>query len=65
MDELAKLSIDARSELFFEASRRLGLEPSIVEKDFWVCWILQKLLMVCFSLTGLLSHFVKYQLIFS
>ncbi len=26
-----------------EAAGRLGMNPAIVEKDFWVCWILKRL----------------------
>jgi hypothetical protein len=33
----------ARAELFAETANRLGLPESLVEKDFWVCWMLGQL----------------------
>jgi hypothetical protein len=32
-----------RAELFAETAARKGLSDAIVEKDFWVCWILKQL----------------------
>src|SRR5579872_7157438 len=32
-----------RAELFAETADRRGLADAIVEKDFWVCWILKQL----------------------
>src|SRR5271155_5840628 len=43
-----------RRDLFIEAAARLGMNPAIVEKDFWVCWILKRL----FSKPGLQSQMV-------
>ncbi len=43
MDNIAKLSISERRELFLETSVRSKMHPAIVEKDFWVCWILKQL----------------------
>jgi hypothetical protein len=43
MDSFANLSARERSEVFEEAASRQGLHPAIMEKDFWVCWILMKL----------------------
>jgi hypothetical protein len=33
----------ARAELFSETAARLGVADAIVEKDFWVCWVLKQL----------------------
>src|SRR2546430_3736179 len=38
-----------RAELFAETAERKGLAEAIVEKDFWVCWVLKQL----FSLEAL------------
>ena len=43
MDRVAALSKAARSELFFESAARMGVNATIIEKDFWVCWVLQKI----------------------
>jgi hypothetical protein len=32
-----------RAELFAETAERKGIADAIVEKDFWVCWMLQQL----------------------
>jgi hypothetical protein len=43
MDSFANLSARERSEVLEEAASQQGLHPAIMEKDFWVCWILMKL----------------------
>lgn len=43
MDKVAKLSRSDRTDLFNETAARMGLNPVIIEKDFWVCWILKQL----------------------
>lgn len=43
MDKVAAFSTDQRSELFEETARRRAVHPAIIEKDFWVCWVLKKL----------------------
>ena len=43
MDKIAKWSDKDRQELFNEAAIQKGVNPVIIEKDFWVCWILDKL----------------------
>ncbi|MBM4076252.1 MAG: nucleotidyl transferase AbiEii/AbiGii toxin family protein, partial [Planctomycetes bacterium] len=43
MDKVATLPPRERSELFEQAASRRGVRAAIVEKDFWVCWILKKL----------------------
>ncbi len=44
MDSVAKLSQKERNELFDETASNRGDMPSIIiEKDFWVCWALEKI----------------------
>ena len=43
MDKVAQLSDSDRADLFNETAARMGLNPVIIEKDFWVCWILKQL----------------------
>jgi len=43
MNKNANLSARERKELFGESARRMGVQPAIVEKDFWVVWVLGKL----------------------
>lgn len=42
MSQLALQSGAERTELIDEAAARLGVLPVIVEKDFWVCWLLAR-----------------------
>jgi predicted nucleotidyltransferase component of viral defense system len=34
---------DKRAEVFAETADRRGLPEAIIEKDFWVCWVLKQL----------------------
>ncbi|MEK7720926.1 MAG: hypothetical protein AAB359_00895 [Elusimicrobiota bacterium] len=44
MDDIARLPAHDRAELFSTASTKRGdMRPSLVEKDFWVCWTLQRI----------------------
>lgn len=43
MDRVARLSEQQRAELFQETAALRGMTPAIVEKDFWVSWILGRL----------------------
>lgn len=43
MDKVARFSATQRRELFSEAAVRLGMTPAVVEKDFWVTWVLDRL----------------------
>ena len=43
MDRIATGPGADRRDLFSETATRLGMNPAIVEKDFWVCWILKHL----------------------
>ena len=45
MDRIAAASATERQDLFGEAANQLGMNAAIVEKDFWVCWILKHLFM--------------------
>jgi len=43
MDRLALLPADDRAALFGETGALRGVDNTIVEKDFWVCWTLKRL----------------------
>lgn len=43
MDKVAGLSANDRQELFSQTAANRGINPAIIEKDFWVCWVLKKL----------------------
>ena len=43
MDKVAALDDAQRNELFEETANVRGVLPAIIEKDFWVCWVLKKL----------------------
>jgi len=43
MDSFPKLPADRQRIYFQEGQQRLGLASASIEKDFWVCWTLQKL----------------------
>jgi predicted nucleotidyltransferase component of viral defense system len=43
MDKLARLPAQDRQDIFSEAAAKLGIRPTIVEKDFWVCIVLKLL----------------------
>lgn len=43
MDKVAQLSKEERNQIFSETAARMGATSAIVEKDFWVCWVLQKI----------------------
>ena len=43
MDEFARLPADERRAFIEEAAARRGLTALVVEKDFWVCWTLRRL----------------------
>jgi hypothetical protein len=52
LKRVATLSHTERAELFEATSEKRGLDPVIVEKDFWVCWTLERL----FSLPVIAPH---------
>ena len=43
MDNVANLSESDRRELFLESASLMGVRAAIVEKDFWVVWVLDKI----------------------
>lgn len=43
MNEVARLPVAERRDLFTETAARKGFSPIIPEKDFWVCWVLKEL----------------------
>lgn len=43
MNKVATMERGEREELFSETAARLGVADAIVEKDFWVCWVLKQL----------------------
>ena len=43
MNSIARMQANARAELFAETADHKGLADAIVEKDFWVCWVLKQL----------------------
>ncbi len=43
MDKIVQASDKERQQIFTETAVKRGLTPAVVEKDFWVCWILDKL----------------------
>jgi len=54
MDEFARRPADERQAFFAEAAARRDLTELIVEKDFWVCWTLRRLMGVP-ELAGVLT----------
>ena len=54
MDKVASLAPTERKDLFQETAIKRGMSPAIVEKDFWVCWVLKKI----FSAPSLRKHIV-------
>lgn len=51
MDEFARREAADRRAFIEEAASRCDLTPTIIEKDFWVCWTLRRL-MNCKELSG-------------
>src|SRR6266550_9638879 len=43
MDDVARLPVIDRMDLFSATARRRGWTAEIIEKDFWVCWTLKRL----------------------
>ncbi len=43
MDKVSRLPADQRRDLFQESAVRRGVNMAIMEKDFWVCWVLKQL----------------------
>ncbi|MBQ6429023.1 MAG: hypothetical protein IJK11_00165 [Acidaminococcaceae bacterium] len=47
MHGFARLSSEERKEVFQAVSVSRGLRPDIIEKDFWVCFLLNHLFHEC------------------
>lgn len=43
MDNIARLLPEERGQIFSETAALMRTTPAIVEKDFWVCWVLEKI----------------------
>ena len=43
MNKVAQLSPAEHRELFQETATRRGVSAAVIEKDFWVCWVLKQL----------------------
>ena len=43
MYDIANLSSREREELFSETAKKIGTSNAIIEKDFWVVWVLSKI----------------------
>ena len=43
MNSIAALPPEERREIVLQTSARTGMSPAIIEKDFWVCWVLNRL----------------------
>lgn len=43
MNRILELTKDEREQLFSETAVKIGATPAIVEKDFWVVWVLDKI----------------------
>src|SRR5687768_5181647 len=54
MDDVARLPDTDRRDLFLAGASAFGRSPAIIEKNFWVCWMLKRL----FSLPGFEGAFV-------
>lgn len=47
MKEVAKLQIKDRTELFQATAISMGMQPNVIEKDFWVCFMFDHLFHDC------------------
>ncbi len=54
MNQVAKFDAAARAEIFAETANSHGLPEALVEKDFWVCWMLAQI----FSIDELKANLV-------
>ncbi len=43
MNKVAQLSSAEHRDLFQETANRCGVSAAVIEKDFWVCWVLKQL----------------------
>lgn len=54
MNDFTKINLKDRKSYFEIAATNSGLPINIIEKDFWVCWILECL----FSLPNIGTHLI-------
>lgn len=54
MDDVGRMPPKDRAELFAAAGRRRRFSMTIIEKDFWVCWMLQRLFTLADPPAGLI-----------
>lgn len=47
MKEIARLSNEERQEIFQATAIKMGMRPEVIEKDFWVCFMLDHLFHDC------------------
>ena len=47
MRHVARLPSNDRRALFTNTANQMGLTVAIIEKDFWVCWVLDYLFNRC------------------
>jgi hypothetical protein len=43
LNGIARMAASERAEVFAETADRKGVAEAIIEKDFWVCWVLKQL----------------------
>ena len=43
MDRVARLPAAERRTVFSETAASMGVTPAVIEKDFWVTWVLDRL----------------------
>ena len=43
MDSVARMTSRERNDLFSQTAAQIGSTPAVVEKDFWVSWVLKKI----------------------
>lgn len=46
-EKIARLSNEERQELFQATAIKMGMRPEVIEKDFWVCFMLDHLFHEC------------------
>ena len=51
MEKIAKISEIEREEIFRNTAQRMKVHPAIIEKDFWVCYILNYLLKILLTMS--------------
>jgi hypothetical protein len=54
VNKIVQASDKERQQIFTETAVKRGLTPAVIEKDFWVCWILDRL----FSCPGISKRII-------